>query len=100
MTTSNVIHFPTGRPVHHDIVAVEPVYPPAIVHREFPAWVDAEMLQVIRLMEGTGWDIRHGGVGRLWCRHPRVESRGWVDFSVAVGIERLWWLARIMRAKQ
>lgn len=98
--SNNVICIKSRRPLHQDIVALEPVYPPAIVHREFPAWVDAGMLEVIRLMESTGWDIRHGGVGRLWCRHPRVESRGWLDFTIAVEIERMFWLAKIMKKER
>jgi hypothetical protein len=80
------------------IIALPPVYDaPVIVHRYMPPWVSGEVLEVVRLMETGGWTIKPGGVGRLWCRHPRVENRGWLDFEIAVEIERVFFLARRMK---
>lgn len=92
MTTSNVIHFPTGRPLHHDIVALE-----AVVHRYHPAWVTADPLYSISVphLERHGWDIRAVCPHVFQCSHPRV-MHGPVDYITALEITLMFLLAKKM----
>jgi hypothetical protein len=68
--TATITCIKTRRPLHHDIVAVEPVY----VVKPMPSWVTAYpiLASIVTWLQMKGWRIEAHPAKVFFCWHPQI----------------------------